>query len=77
MFLFESLFAQARRATGMGDMIMDRLLQGKEWELVMDSIWDFQWTKKFAPKTEELVTTLYNESQGILDIAIKLFMHAQ
>ncbi|MEF7440619.1 ATP-binding protein [Paenibacillus lautus] len=76
-YLFESVFAQARRATGMGDMVLDRLTQGKEWEILLDSIWEYQWTKHFAERTVELSNVLYAESQGILDIAIKLFMHAQ
>ncbi|CAH1057601.1 ATP-binding protein [Paenibacillus pseudetheri] len=67
-YLFESVFAQARRASGMGDMILDRLSKGKEWDLILDSIWQYQWTKNFAEKTEELSNLIYYESQGILDI---------
>ncbi|WP_256124229.1 ATP-binding protein [Paenibacillus chitinolyticus] len=76
-YLFESVFAQARRASGMGDMVLDRLPNGKEWGILLDSIWSYQWTKHFAERTEELSNALYTESQGIIDIAVKLFMHAQ
>jgi hypothetical protein len=76
-YLFESVFAQARRATGMGDMVLDRLPKGKDWDVVLSSIWGYQWTKHYVEKTEALSNVLYEESQGILDIAVKLFMHAQ
>lgn len=66
-YLFESVFAQARRATGMGDMILDRITEEKDWDIIMNAIWEYQWTKNYAEKTKELTSTLYNESQGILD----------
>ncbi|WP_219834241.1 ATP-binding protein [Paenibacillus sp. R14(2021)] len=76
-YLFESVFAQARRASGMGDMVLDRLTKGKDWEVLLNSIWSYQWTKNYTERTEELSEVLYSESQGIVDIAVKLFMHSQ
>ncbi|MEH7885629.1 ATP-binding protein [Bacillus sp. JJ1609] len=77
LYLFENKFAQARRACGMGDMILDRIINQKEWDLILNSIWDYQWLKKYTPITDKLKDKLYEESQGIIDIAIKLFMHTQ
>jgi len=40
-------------------------------------MWKNQWTRKHTPLTVELKDTLYDESQGILDIAVKLYAFAQ
>ncbi|GAM12275.1 ATP-binding protein [Mesobacillus selenatarsenatis] len=77
LYLFENKFAQARRACGMGDMVLDRIISKKEWDLIISSIWDYQWLKKFTPVNDALKDKLYEESQGIIDIVIKLFMHTQ
>jgi hypothetical protein len=77
LYLFENKFAQSRRACGMGDMILDRIVNKKEWDLLINSIWDYQWLKKITPINENLKDKLYEESQGVIDIVIKLFMHTQ
>ena len=40
-------------------------------------MWKYQWTKNIIPFTEEIADVLYDESQGIVDIAIKLYAMAQ
>ena len=40
-------------------------------------MWKYQWTKRPCDLTAELKDTLYDESQGIIDIAIKLYALAQ
>lgn len=77
VYLFENKFAQARRACGMGDMVLDRIVNKQEWDLLLNSIWDYQWLRHYTPLSESLKNKLYDESQGIIDIAIKLFMHTQ
>jgi hypothetical protein len=77
LYLFENKFAQSRRACGMGDMILDRIVNKREWDLLLNSIWDYQWLKKYTHITEKLKDKFYEESQGIVDIVIKLFMHTQ
>ncbi|CEG25318.1 ATP-binding protein [Bacillus sp. B-jedd] len=77
LYLFENKFAQARRACGMGDMVLDRIINKKEWDLIINSIWDYQWLKKDTPINDKLKDKLYEESQGIIDIVVKLFMHTQ
>lgn len=73
-------FRQARRGSGQqGDMIWLNIHRSKErtWELIMRGIWHYQWTKRNRKYSQELADVLYEESQGILDIAIKLFAMAQ
>jgi hypothetical protein len=40
-------------------------------------MWQYQWTNVQNELTDELKDTLYEESQGIVDIAVKLYMLAQ
>jgi len=47
------------------------------WEIMLQAMWKNQWTRKRTELTEELRNTLYDESQGIIDIAVKLYTLAQ
>jgi hypothetical protein len=40
-------------------------------------MWDYQYLQKPIPPSKELFDVLYDESQGIIDIAVKLFMLSQ
>jgi hypothetical protein len=77
MRLLSGSFSQARRSTGQGDLIMDRLTEGEEWDYFIESLWKYQWTAKHSPFTETIKKTMYQLSQGIVDIAVKLYMLAQ
>ena len=77
MRLLSGSFSQARRSTGQGDLIMDRLTEGEEWNFFLESLWKYQWTAKVSPLTDSLKSTMYELSQGIVDIAVKLYMLAQ
>ena len=69
MFLFESAFADARRASDQGDHILSNMENGPEWEFFLESLWDLQWTKKISPLSDKLRAVMYEESLGIIDIA--------
>jgi hypothetical protein len=75
--LFQRNFRQARRATGIGSAIWDRMPRGKEWDSFITSLWQYQWTRETTPLTPEIREVLYDESQGVVDIVVKLFMLAQ
>jgi ABC-type dipeptide/oligopeptide/nickel transport system ATPase component len=77
MDVLQSQFRQARRSTNMGNILWDRFMEDDIWNLFVEGMWKYQWTKEDVPLTEELSSALYNESQGIADIAVKLFMMAQ
>ena len=70
-------FSYARRATGQGDLIWTNLPNDDNWDLFVEGLWRYQWTKKRTELTKELKVTLYEESQGLVDIAVKLYMLAQ
>ena len=70
-------FRQARRGSGQGDMVWQQMEQGDDWEVLMASLWDYQWTKEYVELNDYLQNVMYEESQGIIDIAVKLFILAQ
>lgn len=76
--VLQSEFRQARRGIGIGgDMICDRLKKDKVWDLLVRSVWHYQWTKKETPLNEELINILYDETQGIPDLLTKLYAATQ
>ena len=84
-------FHQIRRGTGQGDLVWDRLQEedwiasssGKNeqplgvWQLLVESLWDYQYTRVNCALTKELAHVLYDETQGITDFAAEVYMLAQ
>ncbi len=86
-------FHQIRRGTGQGDLVWDRMEEGEwvedhadetkpkqnpgVWQLLLESLWSYQYTQVVCPLTEELAHVLYEETQGITDFAAKIYMLAQ
>ncbi|WP_096186324.1 ATP-binding protein [Evansella halocellulosilytica] len=75
--ILQSEFRQARRGSGQGDMIWDRLKNNQNWDLLINALWDYQWTRQQIPLTDDFKNILYEESQGIIDISVKLYAMAQ
>ncbi|ONG61240.1 ATP-binding protein [Bacillus cereus] len=75
--ILQSEFRQARRGSGQGDMIWSQMPKDESWDLFVEGMWEYQWTANFTELTSEFSDFLYEESQGILDIAVKLFMLSQ
>ena len=48
-----------------------------EWELFCEGLFEAQWTRTETPFSLEISNTLFEESQGIADIAIKLHKMVQ
>ncbi|WP_164985160.1 ATP-binding protein [Ammoniphilus sp. CFH 90114] len=77
MKILSGSFSQARRSTGQGDVIIDRLIEGEEWSYFIERLWRYQWTAKKTALNDPLKKAMYELSQGIIDIAVKLYMLAQ
>jgi hypothetical protein len=77
--LFSGEFSQMRRGTGQGDLIWDRMGRDEQWQLFVESLWHFQYTRKQRSLKDDpaLSDVLYDESQGITDFAVKLYLFAQ
>ncbi|MFT2095625.1 ATP-binding protein [Acidiphilium multivorum] len=70
-------FRQARRANGLGSDIWERLQPGQVWNHFVEFLWRYQWTREETPLTDDIRQVLYEESQGIIDVLVKLFMLGQ
>lgn len=75
--LFQDNFRHARRGSGLGSLVWDRLPKGKAWDHFVDTLWQYQWTNHRAELSDEIREALYDHSQGIVDVLVKLFVLAQ
>jgi hypothetical protein len=70
----------SRRSTGIGSATWERYsADDEEWIAFVEDLWRYQWTNVHTELDAEgeLMRTLYHETQGIVDLAVKLFMLAQ
>ncbi|MFZ5969412.1 MAG: ATP-binding protein [Bacillota bacterium] len=78
MRLFTDEFRYGRRGSGQqGDFIWKRMENDKCWYMFMEELWKYQWLHNECQLTDEIRNVMYEESQGITDIAIKLYMMTQ
>jgi AAA domain-containing protein len=86
-------FSYMRRGTGQGDLIWDRMKNDKEWQVFVKSLFKAQYTRKSSGASDlvplskkerqhnklpqTLSDVLYEETQGITDLAVKVYMFAQ
>jgi len=75
--MLSSEFRMARRGAGLGDFIWDCMRRDDTWKLFLESLWRYQYTQKDSPLTPRLSHTLYDVTQGITDLAVKVYMLAQ
>jgi hypothetical protein len=75
--LFNTEFRNSRRICGEENIIWNRIENDAEWKSFIGDLFNFQWTKHKVEVTNELTDLLYDQSQGITDIAIKIFMLSQ
>ncbi|WP_026673755.1 ATP-binding protein [Alkalihalobacterium bogoriense] len=77
--ILQTEFRQARRSSGkQGDVIWNQLKkEDKSWELFINGLWKYQWVKYPTNLSGEMNDVMFQESQGIIDIAKKLFAMAQ
>lgn len=74
---FQRTFRAARRVSGMGSLFWDRLPRDKQWTKLMKRLWQYQWLRNARPLDDDLETTMYDLTQGVMDIVVKLFVLAQ
>ncbi|MBW4599034.1 MAG: ATP-binding protein [Calothrix sp. FI2-JRJ7] len=75
--ILQGNFRNARRGTGEGSVIWNRMMKDDEWDYFMEGMWEYQWTKISTSFSDEINEVFYEESQGIIDIAIKLYKMVQ
>jgi len=74
-------FRQARRSIGQGLAYWDRLDTDEtgpnEWNDFLEVLWRFQWVTTPVPLTPFFSSLMFHHTQGVIDLAIKLFAAAQ
>lgn len=75
--LLTSTFRNARRSEGVGSAVFDRMKNDREWKRFVTELLRLQWTTEVTPYSDELADALWEASQGIVDIVMKIFMIAQ
>lgn len=75
--IVDGAFREARRASGLGQPNWFRMPKGEEWDGWLARLWPYQWTAVPTDLTREISDAIYDESQGIMDIAVKLILLAQ
>jgi len=75
--LFATDFKMAKRTTGLGNVLWDRIPQDDEWNRLVNYIWKYQWLRSKGNLTQQITDTLYDLSQGVIDILVKLYVLSQ
>lgn len=75
--VFQTEFRIARRITGHGEVIWNNMKKDAVFHFFLQSIWKYQWTKEYVPLTQDIRDLFYEETQGVSDLIIKLFVNTQ
>lgn len=76
--VLQSQFSQARRGSGYGSILWFGASKDDMWRIFMQILLKYQFTDDECSKDDEDISkTLYEESQGIIDIAMKMFVMCQ
>ncbi|MES2095895.1 MAG: ATP-binding protein [Pseudomonadota bacterium] len=67
-----------RRSVGVGSASWDRYAANDaDWTEFVSDLWSYQWTDVATPLDDTLREALYDETQGVVDLAVKLYILAQ
>jgi len=77
MRVLDSAFEQGRRNTSMGHIDWQPMDNNDTWSYFVEQMWGLQWLSTPSPLTKDLLNELYECSQGITDLAVKIFKMAQ
>lgn len=75
--LFEGDPRQARRGTGQGAEIWELMGKDRSWTLFLKALFRFQYVTQPVELTDELSATFFDETQGITDLVVKLYVQSQ
>ena len=71
--ILQNEFQQAKRGSGQGDALWERMSNDISWELFCKAIWTYQYTKEHIPFTAGMKDALYDEAQGIPFLAVHIY----
>ena len=67
----------ARRAENGGFIEMNHLKYDELWDLVLEPLWELQWTNVETPLITDLSKKLHTLSVGNLDVAVRIYKQSQ
>ena len=75
--ILQNEFQQAKRGSGQGDALWERMQNDSEWDTFCEAIWRFQYTKEAVPYSLEMRNALYSEALGIPFLAVQIYKLVQ
>ena len=75
--LFDNNLRLGRRGTGEGTLDWDRMQPTGDWDEFVEALWRYQYLRRRVELSKDLNRELYEQSQGITDLAVKLYIFAQ
>lgn len=75
--LFGKELRITRRLTGNAEIIYNNMEYGNEFKLLVETIWQYQWTQKPVRYNDEFSDLFYELTQGVSDLVVKLFAYSQ
>ena len=75
--ILQGEFRQARRSSGHGDLIWNRMKKEHNWTMFAESIWKYQWIRNEVGLTPQMLDAVYEETQGIIVLAVILYVLLQ
>lgn len=75
--LFGAELRITRRLTGNAEIIYNNMDNNSEFSFLLETIFEYQWTQHTVDYSDKFKDVFYEETQGISDLLIKLFMYSQ
>ena len=75
--ILQNEFQQAKRGSGQGDALWERMPNDASWDLFCRAVWTYQYTRERVPFTAGMKDALYDEAQGIPFLAVHIYKLVQ
>jgi hypothetical protein len=76
--VLRTTFRQARRVSSLGtDFWTHFKREDRDWQRLVQSLWSYQWLPKPTPWSEEIDEALFNETQGVSSVLVRLLILLQ
>ncbi|WP_256807411.1 AAA family ATPase [Bradyrhizobium sp. Bra64] len=72
-----TLLREARRLSDQGSYEWDRMKQDEDWDLFLNALWKYQWLKQAGALTPEVSEAMYDQTQGVSALVVRLFQLSQ
>lgn len=76
--LFSGVMRNARRCCDNGIIEFGRFEKDSdEWRMLVENLWSYQWCHQHVELTEDIYDAIYEHTQGVTDILVKLLILTQ